>query len=482
MEEKKEKKKKRAVVIGAGIAGVSTAYYLARCGYDVTCLEKNARVAREASYLNGGLVCPSLTLPWPCFGLLKTALVSILKGDGNVRVKWSQVLFDPQFYRWSLSFLRNCTRVDRNFRASYDLSNFSKICMNELPIKPESYRKTAKGTLSLFPSVMERDGALSYIRSTLLERGPRLHKVDAKDCVAKVPLLGRCIESRKPKAGIFSDEDFTGDICSFTELLAREAEREGVSFVFSEQVSSTEINKARVTSLTLSSSKLKIENPDVVVVCAGNATPKIARDFGDVLLQIPVLGYALEVPTSNPLQISVVDDANKVYAAPLNSADFNAVRISGFVEFGESSMRIERPNEKEKELSMTQAQELLSSASKFFPKGFIRDSCELKLISGEDDVLNNRHNVVRAHVCMRPQTPDDLPIIGKSQQVKNVYYNAGHGHLGWTRAVGASRILAECVTGWTTMKSIHSEDSIIPAALQSFQGSKAYSPARWAWF
>ena len=159
--------------------------------------------------------------------------------------------------------------------------------MNELPITPESYRKTAKGTLSLFPSMMQRDSALSYIQSTLKERGPKLQKVDAKDCVAKVPLLDRCAESRKPKAGIFSDEDFTGDICSFTESLARVAEREGVSFVFSEQISNVEIENGRVNSLTLRSSEKKIKSPDVIVVCAGNATPSIARDFGETLLQIP---------------------------------------------------------------------------------------------------------------------------------------------------------------------------------------------------
>ena len=93
-------RRKVAIVIGAGIAGVSTAYYLARAGYDVRCYEKRRRVAREASFLNGGLVCPSLTLPWPCFGLVKTALVSLAKNDGNVRVKWSKVLFDPLFYQW----------------------------------------------------------------------------------------------------------------------------------------------------------------------------------------------------------------------------------------------------------------------------------------------------------------------------------------------------------------------------------------------
>jgi len=109
-----EKKKKRAIVIGGGIAGVSTAYYLAKtCNYEVTCIEKRRRVARVASYLNGGLVCPSLTLPWPCFGLLKTALVSLIKNDGNVRVKWSNVLFDPLFYRWSFSFLYVCVCVSQ---------------------------------------------------------------------------------------------------------------------------------------------------------------------------------------------------------------------------------------------------------------------------------------------------------------------------------------------------------------------------------
>lgn len=185
-----------------------------------------------------------------------------------------------------------------------------------------------------------------------------------------------------------------------------------------------------------------------------------------------VLGYALEVPTSDPLEISVVDDANKVYAAPLNSAHSSTVRISGFVEFGESSIRIKNPNEKERELSMTQARALLSSASKFFPKGFIRDTCELRLISGQNDVTDGR-NVVRAHVCMRPQTPDDLPIIGKSSQLENVYYNAGHGHLGWTRAVGSSRILAECITGWTTCESIHSKDSAVPSVLRMFQDRKS---------
>jgi len=182
-----------------------------------------------------------------------------------------------------------------------------------------------------------------------------------------------------------------------------------------------------------------------------------------------------------------VDDANKVYAAPLNSENSSAVRISGFVEFGESFDRIETPNKQERDLSIFQAQTLLSSASKFFPKGFIRDTCELSLTFDDDDdddktVEKNNNEVIRAHVCMRPQTPDDLPIIGRSNVLKNVFYNAGHGHLGWTRAVGASRILVECVEGWSCENKIDGENSLIPSAIKIFRDFDAYSPSRWLWF
>jgi len=179
-------------------------------------------------------------------------------------------------------------RLNENFKASYNLSNFSKLCMSELPIRPELYRKTAKGTLSLFPSLKQRDGALTYIQSTL--ETLRLQAFDAQNCIEKVPLLGHCVESRRPKAGIFSDEDFSGDIRSFTECLSKECEREGVSFIFGVGVSDVKIENNVVQTICLDNGG-KIESPDVVVVCAGNATPKIASDLGDTLLQIPVLGY-----------------------------------------------------------------------------------------------------------------------------------------------------------------------------------------------
>eukprot|EP00128_Syssomonas_multiformis_P011346 Colp12_sorted_trinity150504_noHs@22447 len=210
--------------------------------------------------------------------------------------------------------------------------------------------------------------------------------------------------------------------------MAKRLQSEGVRFMYNTRVEDVVVNDSlAVRGVRLSTGAFI--PADNIVIAAGNKANEFAEKYGEQVLSYPVKGYAIEVPISfgqKALCTNLVDDANKVYSSPLEpSSQFArpAIRLSGFAEFvgtqGLAVVRTER------------IQALLTTAAKFFPPGY----------------LDPFSPDFKAHSCFRPQTPDDLPVIGASETVKGLWYNVGHGHLGWTRGAGSAKILADLMTG-----------------------------------
>eukprot|EP01062_Namystynia_karyoxenos_P054365 TRINITY_DN4468_c0_g1_i1.p1 TRINITY_DN4468_c0_g1~~TRINITY_DN4468_c0_g1_i1.p1 ORF type:complete len:491 (+),score=134.46 TRINITY_DN4468_c0_g1_i1:77-1549(+) len=433
---------RNVAVIGAGHVGICTAWYLSQKGFTVTVVERCRDTAEETSNINGGLLVPSLGQPWNSVSTLRAALRSLFPGGPQgVRVHLRAVL-DPHSLLWLMWFARCCTpgSVEWSYAASTRLSAYSMQCLEQLPVPDADYRRTARGTLSLFPSVAARDRALRDAATGMAavpEVAGAVRAVEAAELPQLEPLLG--LLPALPAGAVLGSGDSSGDIGAFARSLEKRCREAGVRFRHSTDVAeilTSGERHPRVKGLRLRPRGAPEETLsfDHVVVAAGNGADRFAAACGDRVMSLPVKGYALELPTEPsfpPLLHNVVDDNAKVYAGPLRSPDGTVrVRVSGCVEIGGRHGYMEH----------ALAASLAAAARAFFPAGYF----------GPESEKEGPPAGAVWHTCSRPQTPDDLPVVGPSPSVDGVWYNVGHGHLGWTRGAGAAALLAALMAGEDT--------------------------------
>ena len=442
------------IVIGGGIAGIATAMYLAQGNVNVVCIEANDEIAQETSFMNGSLACASLTQPWCSRSNLTGFLAQVFKpspADGSIVVKWSEVWNDVEFWKWVINF--TCSALSQKtyrelFISSYRLSSYSLKCMEEFESAPGwvsqdslyKFKGLAKGTIQLFPSFEEQ--SRQYL--ALFPVVSNLQLISANAVSELNPVLNQ--PELFPGGAIVSVADRSYNIHNLCVAMKRNAVKNGAKFITNQHVKKlVQSNKSTVDHVVLEGG-----GPlpaDVVVVATGNHSNGFAEWAGDGWHSWPVRGFALEVPIADnskddgergshrthkrnrsktvssvaSLQYNVVDDPRRIYIAPITPGK---VRLSGFCELGA------RYPDKTKSVDFAPAGLLLEQARQLLPSGYLADSQDPGILH---------------HTCWRPQTPDDLPVVGRSGKYANLYYNTGHGHLGLTRAVGSAKLLSELI-------------------------------------
>lgn len=328
-------------------------------------------------------------------------------------------LFDGSFYTFVKHFLRQMgtETVKANHAASCSLAVLSQRVMLDLPLSFDSYARTATGTLEVYSSA-ERRAAVFSTYAEERAHGLDVVPVDRNGCAKLVPELSAY--SLNYECGHFVPADSNGDIGLFVRRLAEHlVARDRVTLKTSTRAVSfvQDSTTRRVTGVQLSDGSTL--NCTDVVIAAGNESPNLGRQLGDTIVSYPVKGYVLTVPiveNAEPFRVNIIDDTNKVYTTCLG----RSVRASGLVDFGS-------PNTPMPE----RTQELTTAFLKLIPKNYLQ--------------MDKLH----VHSCERPQTPDDQPFIGRSPSCGNVWYNCGHGHLGWTRGTGSSFLLVQLMCGLT---------------------------------
>jgi len=412
--------RKSVIVVGAGIAGVMTAWYLKQAGHSVMVLEQHREAALESSFMNSGLLCPSLTYPWSSWGVLR----SIFR---NNEIK-SQSWLDP--LRWSWAFVRAMRRFELNFHRSWELSRYSLGLMTEL-LSPSEYRRFARGSLQMFSEEEKRDEVFRTMEK-VMGCSEDLEKCDDLDLGHYAPFLKELEISGS--CGIYSRGDTNGDVNLFTSKCVGLLRAQGVAFSFNTKVSKLNLDDKHqrcsgVTVLSpLDGKEISIDADDVVVACGHNANG-FACSAGDRLLSQPVKGCILEIgvnPGYPVLRQNVVNHSKQLCASPMYDyeSEKQFLRIS---RLGIKDSQLDESSAGDLELSQSEA--MIEEVEHFFPKGYL----------DMDDI--------RVHECLAPQTPDDLPVIGQSSFYKNLWYNAGHGHIGWTRGFASGRVLSDLITG-----------------------------------
>lgn len=480
---------KRVIVCGAGIIGLTTCYYLAKQGHEVLCVEKEAGVGTQVSFCNGAFLDPALYSSWADERLLRKGVLSsstsssspakgsdssatlfdqstvsesiddssievaggppadaaggqqlpsgrpkrknsiLVRRGSSGSIKWPtfgkpmkiemSAFKDTKFWKWGLQFMMNskAPRSNEHGRTIRELGFYSMLKLRELQLQTKKGElemdQTAQGTIEVFRSAAAYDITMESDRTRHLEElGMELQPLSPTEAHNLEPTLRNEMFN---SGALFSAFGTNGDVHKMCESLYRLCMREGVMFRFNTEVQHILTDKTSVIALQTRRGSL-IEG-DEFVLALGNSTAPVAKKAGLNLSIYPVKGYVLSVPVNDrfPAPLHNVYAGGHALVSPLG----RTLRISGGVDFS---------NPKKKNSNQKRFDWLLAQAKAIFPDGYL-------------DV-----DKMQTHVCWRPVTADDVPLIGRTK-IRNLYVNAGHGSKGWTLSFGSAALLADEISG-----------------------------------
>ena len=418
----------KVLVLGAGVIGVTTAYYLRRQGAEVTVVDRQPAPGLETSFANGGHLSFGKALPWAAPEAPLQLLTWVGRRDAPLRLR---ARWDPELWRWGAKFLRNCTsgRYRANAKALQDLATFSGTCLGELMAHAPALKFDfqERGVLTVFrtPRVFDREARrVAAALSDQAGNPEHLHDpermLSPDDCVRAEPALGPAQRSGKIAGGLLAASAATGDAHQFSQGLAEICKNAGVDFRFGVCVTRLVRVGGAITGVDTADGFLEA---DAVVLALGSHSPTIARTVEVVLPIIPVKGYSVTLANSGDgaPRLGILDAERKVVVAPMNGG----LRAAGTAEFAGYDQSID----------LGRAQAIARVAHDLFP--------ELGPLPQSPSDLN-------PWAGLRPMTPDGPPILGSlpaSYGCTNLFLNTGHGPLGWTLACGSAKLVADWVGG-----------------------------------
>ncbi len=400
----------RVIVLGSGVIGVTSAYYLAREGHEVTVVDRQPGPALETSHANAGQVSPGYAAPWAAPGIPLKALKWLVTRHAPLVIR---PRLDPAMWSWLAQMLRNCTaaRYAVNKGRMVRLAHYSRDCLQALRDETGlTYDERRLGTLQLFRSRKQLAAAQGDI--AVLERyGVPYELLDVDGCVAAEP--GLAGTAHKLVGGLRLPLDETGDCHLFTSRLAERAATLGVRFRFGETIEALEGDAHGIAGVRTDSDLLEA---DRYVVALGSYGRALLAPLGLRLPVYPVKGYSITVPITRPELApvsTVMDETYKVAVTRLG----DRIRVGGTAELAGFDLALR--------------------ASR-------REVAERVV----EDLFPGAGDVPRAEFWagLRPMTPDGTPLVGVTR-IPNLYLNTGHGTLGWTMACGSGRLLADLVAG-----------------------------------
>ena len=402
------------LILGAGLLGVSSAWYLKKLGHTVTVIDRQPSAAQETSFANGGQISVSHAEPWASPHTPMRALSWMGREDSPLlfRPRWDLPLFD-----WSLRFLRECTsaRMERNIRDILALALYSRAELGRLRCETGmEYEHLERGILHIYTDQKEYASAISA--ANIMRRyGCDRKLVSADECLAIEPALASI--RAQLVGGDFTQEDESGDAKIFTEKLAALCAKEGVIFRYNTSIVKLLESKKRISGVQIhADSRDEILTADAYVLALGSYSPLLVKPLGMRLPVYPAKGYSATIPLSAESIAPVVamtDDAYKIVFSRLGQR----LRVAGTAEF----------NGYNTELNTVRCQALMRRTNVLFPN--LRPAAEPEFWTG-----------------LRPTTPTNVPLVGRSS-LENLYFNTGHGTLGWTMACGSSKALADILSG-----------------------------------
>jgi len=405
------------IVLGAGLAGVTSAWYLRQAGHEVTVIDRQPGPALETSFANGGQLSASHPEPWANPGAPAQVLRWLGKPDAPLvfrpRADWRQ-------WSWALRFLIECLpqRARRNTLAIARLALFSREMLAQLRAETAiTCEVKQKGILHLF--FEKRDFAMAEQRAALLrDLGMRAQVLDARACRAIEPALSSC--DLALLGGLYAPDDESGDAYLFTQALARRCAELGVAFRFDTHVEALERDGERIAAAVLRAGQGGRERVvgDAYLIALGSYSPLLLRRLDISLPIYPVKGYSITIPLAEPSaapEVSITDESRRMVYARLGAR----LRVAGTAELAGYDNSVDR----------TRCDAILRRVYELFPQ--VEAAGDIEYWAG-----------------LRPATPSNVPVIGGTRY-GNLYCNTGHGTLGWTLACGSARAIADIIDGNT---------------------------------
>ncbi|MGU3776159.1 D-amino acid dehydrogenase [Burkholderia metallica] len=420
----------RVVVLGSGVVGVASAYYLARAGHEVTVIDREAGPALETSFANAGQISPGYAAPWAAPGVPLKAVKWMFEKHAPLAIRLDGTRFQLQ---WMYQMLRNCTaeRYAVNKGRMVRLAEYSRDCLQALRADTGiQYEGRTGGTLQLFRTQQQLDGAAKDI-AVLQAANVPFELLSPAELKKAEPALAAV--SHKLTGGLRLPGDETGDCQLFTTRLAALAESLGVKFRYNTPIDALAIAGGKIAGVQCGSETVRA---DAYVVALGSYSTRFVSN----LMKIPVYplkGYSITAPIVNEAAAPVSTVLDETYKIAITRFD-QRIRVGGMAEIVGF----------DKKLRAARRETLEMCVNDLFPGG--GDTSKATFWTG-----------------LRPMTPDGTPIVGRTP-VSNLFLNTGHGTLGWTMSCGSGQLLADLISG--KMPAIQADDLSVHRYLKDVAG------------
>lgn len=423
----------KVIILGAGLIGVSSAYFLRKSGHEVTVIDRQPDVSLETSFANGGQISVCYSEPWSSIDNLKNIIKWMGKSDSPILLKPQ---FNTQQILWGMEFLYNCLpyKNHKNIKDMLKLSLYSRQCLQELRKEYSlEYKQQTNGILTFYSSQKSLEHGIESANfmnkfgcERIIKSVDETYSIEPTLKNSLIPIYG----------SDYTPDDESGDAKVYTEQLKNICVAMGVEFLFEKEI--IDINQDSknnsIKSVTIISSSCIVHNlknektvqvnleessiikGDIFVCALGSYSSLIAKKIGIYLPIYPAKGYSATIPIIEPSlinNVSLTDLDMKIVLTRLG----NFLRIAGTAEFNGYNLQ----------LNQDRCFALLERTKKLYPHGL--DYSQTKFWTG-----------------LRPATPSNVPII-KKIKYNNFYINSGHGTLGWTMATGSGKLISQIING-----------------------------------
>jgi D-amino-acid dehydrogenase len=390
------------------VVGVTTAYQLQRDGHEVVLIEKNPAVGTETSWGNAGMIAPGHSFVWSSPKAPWILLKSLVVKNQALRFKPSA---DPRLWTWSLLFLAECTdaKARRNTLRKHQIATYSQRILHEtLAAEQLDYDRNGRGILYFHRDQASLEAGVAHMQ-ILAEDGQDIRVLDRAQLLEIEPSLAGAAD--KIAGAIYCPTDETGDCNKFTTALAAKCVQRGAEFHTGTTITGIETAGDAIVRVNTDKGGF---TADAYVLAMGSHSPILARQIGVNIPVYPIKGYSMTIPVGNhaaPPTVGCIDEHNLVAISRFGER----IRVTATAEFAGYDTSHKAAD----------FVHMLGVVKELYPDGGDYDRAQM-------------------WAGLRPMTPDNLPIIGRKKH-RNLWYNTGHGHIGWTMSHGSARIAADLI-------------------------------------
>ncbi|HEX8606512.1 MAG TPA: D-amino acid dehydrogenase [Pseudoduganella sp.] len=406
----------RVLILGSGVIGVTTAYYLARAGHAVTVLDRQPGPALETSFANAGQISPGYASPWAAPGIPLKAIKWMVQRHAPLAISLDGSRFQLQ---WMWQMLKNCNADSYavNKERMVRLAEYSRDCFKALRASTGiAYEGRQGGTTQLFRTQQQMDGAAKDIE-VLKDTGVPYELLSARELLSAEP----GIASERLVGGLRLPNDETGDCQLFTTRLTAMAQELGVQFRYNVDIDSLDVAGGEIRGVRCAG---ELVTADSYVVALGAYSTPLLRGIVDIPVY-PLKGYSITVPIVDAGRAPTSTILDETYKIAVTRFD-DRIRVGGMAEIAGYDKRL---NPRRRATLEMVVNDLFPGAG---------DTAQASFWTG-----------------LRPMTPDGTPVVGRTP-LRNLFVNTGHGTLGWTMSCGSAQLLADIMSA--RRPAIHADD------------------------